>query len=306
MEQEGTAATGVTGGPTAQSLRSGGANGGGMAPDGDADGTTDADDDAGTAEATDADDLVGALRPTDHGAEFEATVLRSRPETPTTHSIRVARHPDFDFEPVQFTYLSLRTDEADDYSDYRPMSLASPPTRDYLEYGVRLSDSAWKRAFAALDPGDRVLVEGPRGHFVLREDRAAVLVAGGIGITPLKGMAQYVADEGLDLPVVLLYSNRTPDEIAFRDEVDALARDHAHIEVVHTVTRPDDAADGGAAWTGRTGRIDADLLAEAADGLDDPVHYVCGTPEMVEDMHALLRGMGVPDGDILYEEFWGY
>lgn len=254
---------------------------------------------------------VGPLRTTTYGAEFEAEVLRSRPETPTTHSIRVARHPDFDFEPVQFTFLSLRTDNADDWSDYRTMSLASSPTRDHLEYGVRLSDSAWKRAFAALSPGDRVLVEGPRGHFVLREDRPAVLVAGGIGITPLKGMAEYATDRDLEIPVVLLYSNRTSEEIAFRDPIDALERANPRMTVVHTITRPDGAGDGGADWEGRTGRIDEELLTEVAEdveaaGAEDPVYYLCGTPGMVEDLHGLLRGMGVPDGDILYEEFWGY
>src|SRR6058998_1871466 len=68
--------------------------------------------------------------------------------------------------------------------DARPMSLATSPTRPHLEYAVRLSESPYKRAFAALKPDDEVRVFGPIGDFVLHETRPAVLVAGGVGITP--------------------------------------------------------------------------------------------------------------------------
>jgi ferredoxin-NADP reductase len=71
------------------------------------------------------------------------------------------------------------------------MSLATSPTRPHLQYAVRVSSSWYKRAFAALQPGDDVAVFGPIGDFVLDETRPAILVAGGIGVTPLKGMAEY-------------------------------------------------------------------------------------------------------------------
>ena len=102
------------------------------------------------------------------------------------------------------------------------MSLATSTTRPHLEYGVRLSESAFKRAFAALQPGDTVVVQGPLGHYLLDTSRPAVLVAGGIGITPLKGMAEYAADRTLPIPVRLVSSNRTEEEIIFKEELQAL------------------------------------------------------------------------------------
>src|SRR2546426_8033225 len=82
----------------------------------------------------------------------------------------------------------------------RPMSLATTPTRPHLEYAVRLSDSPYKRAFAALQPNDEVRVFGPIGDFVLHETRPAVLVAGGVGNTPPKSIAQDAADKAVALP----------------------------------------------------------------------------------------------------------
>src|SRR5207245_10710148 len=104
--------------------------------------------------------------------------------------------------------------------DARPMSLATSPTRPHLEYAVRLSDSPYKRAFAGLQPGDETRVFGPIGDFVLHETRPAVLLAGGIGITPLKGMAEYAAANTLPITIRLVYCHRREAELADRHELD--------------------------------------------------------------------------------------
>lgn len=230
-----------------------------------------------------------------------AAVLEGRSETPTTHVLRIERPEGFEFEPVQYVGLEFETDEGP--VEY-PMSLASPPTKPYLEFGARTaSGSAWKRAFAALEPGDEVEIDGPYGHFVLDETRPAVFLAGGIGITPLRGMMQHIADTGSGQAGRLLYSNRTPEEIAFRAELDGLAADHANLEVAHTITRLDEAAEP---WEGRTGRIDGPMIEELAAGLEAPVYYVCGLPGMVRDLKRVLVAGGVPGEDVVSEGFWGY
>src|SRR6266545_4495920 len=165
---------------------------------------------------------------------FVGRVAASRPLTPSTHAIEVEKPPEFRFRPTQFTWLQLNTPDG---PDARPMSLATSPTRPRLEYAVRVSDSPYKRAFAALRPGDDVFVAGPVGDFVLDERRPAVLVAGGIGITPLKGMAEYAADRGLSIPIRLVYSNRTQDDIPFRKELEALTEANSRFQVLHTLTR---------------------------------------------------------------------
>jgi ferredoxin-NADP reductase len=204
----------------------------------------------------------------------------------------------FTFRPTQFTFLQLKTDEG---MDARPMSLGTSPTRPHLEYAVRLSDSPYKRAFAALHPGDEVAVFGPIGDFVLHETQPSVLVAGGIGITPLKGMAEYAADKALPIPMALVYSNRSEDEIVYRSELEALEKQNPRFRIFYTLTRSPDTG-----WQGRTGRIDQELLLEAARDLPDPVYYVTGTPSMVVGTLRLLRGLNIPDANIEVEAFRGY
>lgn len=224
-------------------------------------------------------------------------VLAAGTPTPSTSWIRIERPPGFDFAPVQFCGLELDTDDGP--LEY-PMSLASSPTRPWLEFGARKSGSPWKRAFAALRPGDEVEIDGPYGHFVLDATRDAVLVAGGIGITPLKGMAEYHADRALPTKMTLLYSSRDEDEIAFRPELERLAHDDTRLRVVHTLTRP------ASHWAGTKGRIDAGMLAASAHGMRAPKWYVCGKPDMVEGILGMLADAGVQRGDVLYEGFSGY
>src|SRR5438128_12110712 len=160
----------------------------------------------------------------------------------------------FDFRSTQFIFLQLTTEDG---MAARTMSLETSPTRPRVEYGVGLSHSPYKRAFAGLRPGDETRVFGPIGDFVLHERRPAVLLAGGIGITPLKGMAEYAADKTLPIPIRLVYSNRSEDEIVYRHELDALEKQNLRFRVLYTLTRTDDKG-----WQGRVGRIDQELLLE--------------------------------------------
>jgi ferredoxin-NADP reductase len=219
--------------------------------------------------------------------------------TPTVHDVTFEKPPGFEFAPVQFCGLEFATSEG---SIEYPMSLACSPTKPYLEFGARVSDSPWKAAFAALRPGDEAEVDGAYGHFLLREDAPAVLVAGGIGITPLKGMAEYAADRRLPIDVRMVYSSRTENEIAYRAELESLTRQNPRFEVVHTLTR----APADSSWTGRRGRIDADLLAQTSGGLEAPAYYVCGTSGMVQETYQSLLGLGVPPDRVHYEVFRGY
>jgi ferredoxin-NADP reductase len=233
------------------------------------------------------------------GQSLETTVVASRRLTPQTHRIVVKKPAGFSFLPTQFTFLSLKTDLG---WDARPMSIATSPTRPDIEYAVHTSYSPFKQTFASLQPGDSVRVHGPFGHFVLKEDRPAVLLAGGIGITPLKGMAEYASDNKLLIPMRLIYSNRIEEEIAYRAELEELEQRNPQFSVLHTIT----GRNVSKGWKGSIGRIDARLLQEATRGLDRPVYYICGRQDMVALMTSLLADLGTSTSDMMAEVFRGY
>lgn len=229
--------------------------------------------------------------------QAETKIIHSRSLTPSTHLITVERPPEFRFEPGQHAMVQIETPSG---ADDRFLSIASAPSDEHLGFAVRLSDSEFKQAFTRSKPGEAVRLVGPMGRFQRDPKRPALLLSGGIGITPLRSMLRDAVHRG-DLPfTVLLYGNRSPDEIPFRSELDGLA-ETGRVQVVHTV----DLAD--ASWEGPVGRIDQSLLEEVRGGFPEPPrYYVCGPPGMVEAMSGLLAHLEIEKSDILHEHFNGY
>jgi ferredoxin-NADP reductase len=217
-------------------------------------------------------------------------------EKPDGFDYRAGQHADF-------TLLS--PPETDPEGDTREFTFSSAPFEDQLAFTARLRDTAFKRAVARLPLGTEVELDGPYGSFVLprRRSRPAVLLTGGIGVTPARSIMLQSAHDATGDKIVLFYSARTPADAPYLAELTRLSASSPDITVVPTMTAPGAAATG---WNGRTGRIDAALLATRVPDPSAPVFYLCGPAGMVQAMRAVLAHAGVDDEDIRTEEFLGY
>ena len=230
-------------------------------------------------------------------------VKRSWLETPTICAIEieVAREK-LPFKPRQccLVELKLANGEVTD----RDFSIALSPTRANLVFATRNTGSEFKKAFAELKAGDDVAISGPFGNFIFEDSITnAVFLSGGIGITPLKSMVEYASDKKSSAKLTLIYGNRTPEEIAFRKELDAMAKTNPNLKVVHVVSNPEQ---GKEKWNGLTGRITAEIIKASVENLPSAVFYICGPPGMVEALHKILQEMGVSEEKIKIENFTGY
>jgi len=150
--------------------------------------------------------------------------------------------------------------------------------------------------------GARAYVDGPYGALTLPEDPTAglMLVAGGIGITPIMSMLRTLHDEGHRGPVVLICANGRHEDIAFSAELGRLAAgDGFDLRVVHVLAQPP------AGWRGETGFVTTELIARhLPEQAPDRWHYVlCGPPPMMESVERSLLDMGIPLSRIGSERF---
>ena len=123
-----------------------------------------------------------------------------------------------------------------------------------------------------------------------------VLLAGGSGVVPLRSILRYRLRTGSDVPARLLYSARALPDVIYRDE---LGQHHDGVDVSYTLTRSQPPG-----WTGHTGRINADLLADVAwPAAANPLAYVCGPTSFVETAAAGLVGLGYPPERVKTERF---
>lgn len=228
----------------------------------------------------------------------EARVLEIKQETPDVKSVKLELKEKLEYKPGQYMLVEL---DIDDPENSRPLSIASSPTEGFLMFSTKISGSAFKQKVNALKPGDKVKIQAPNGVFILDESATeVVLLGGGIGITPFRSMVKYAADNKLATKIVLLYSNRTPDNICYNDQWPGFERENQNFRVVHTIT---DLVTG---WNGRTGRIDENLVKESCSSINNALFYICGPPGMVEGLSQLLKAMDVPPKNVRIEKFEGY
>jgi predicted ferric reductase len=148
---------------------------------------------------------------------------------------------------------------------------------------------------STLTPGTRVTIAGPLGRFTKRAAQTDkfLLIAGGIGITPLRALAEQLNTEQKD--VVLLYSARTKADLALVNEIKAFTK-------VKLICCCGDATPEEAPAI-INGMLDAARLKELVPDLLDRDAYVCGPPAMMDGMIAALHGHGVSKGRIHFEKF---
>jgi ferredoxin-NADP reductase len=224
-----------------------------------------------------------------------------------TSAFRFRRPEGFEFAAGQAidVVLSPMAGTPDDAAMRHTFSIVSAPFQDELVIATRMRDSRFKRSLAALHIGARVTIDGPFGSLALHKDRsrAAIFIAGGIGITPFVSILRQATEDRLPQLMVLLYSNRRPEDSAFLAELASLHEANPNFRLVATMTQMSGSQQR---WDGRTGVIDEALLKATVGDLPKPVFYVVGPPSMVEAMRRTLKLAGFDDDDIRSEEFYGY
>ncbi len=190
----------------------------------------------------------------------------------------------------------------------RSFSINSAPDEPELIFTTRLRESAFKRALQQLRPGALIRAEGPFGDFTLhnRVTRPAVLLAGGIGITPFRSIVRRAAREHLPHRIILIHCNRRPEDAPFQDELRRLEQENPHFVFVPTMTH---AGESKHPWRGETGHISWAMISRyvpTTTGGQAPIYYVAGPIKLVHDLRAMLNAAGVDDDDIRTEDFSGY
>lgn len=221
-----------------------------------------------------------------------------------TLAFRFEKPAGFSFKAGQAVVLELLDPPPGEGQKRRTFSLVSAPFENALVIATRMRDTAFKRALKALPDGASMRLVGPIGQFTLADAaRPAVFIAGGIGITPFMSMLRQAARDHSPRRLLLLYSNRRPEDAAFLGELQELERQNGNFRLFATMT---DMSNSARKWDGETGFVNADLIKRCVGELIAPVYYVVGPPAMVVAMQETLRGAGVSEDDIRSEEFYGY
>lgn len=176
--------------------------------------------------------------------------------------------------------------------DGHPFTPTSLPQEGNLEFTIKtyVEHDGMTKRLAALKPGDTVLADEPWG--AIKDEGKGWFIAGGAGVTPFIAiLRQRLAEHGTLEDCELIFSNKTEDDIIHRQMFEEMPG----LSTVFTVTEQKGASV-------HTGQIDRDLLASRIEPGKGKC-YVCGPDKMLDDIADALKQIGVPETDIITEEF---
>jgi predicted CoA-substrate-specific enzyme activase len=234
---------------------------------------------------------------------YPTRLVRRRLIARETFLLELERPPRLRYQAGQFMFLRLpQLQELGEMEARRAMSFASAPHERHILVAMRAGTSPYKQAIARMRPGDLLEIEGPYGNLTLPADFSppVVLLAGGIGIAPLRGMLKEEERKKWPHEVLLIYSSPTLAEAAFWPQLKKMQNERFRAVLTLTRLAPQ------ARWKGERGRINVSLLRKYIPNLLKPHYYIVGLPEMVSSVRSLLRAEKVPAQQIHVESFTGY
>lgn len=212
----------------------------------------------------------------------------------------------FSFKPGQYLEWTLGHNKPDSRGNRRFFTIASSPTEDRLHLGVKFYDnsSTFKKKLMSLAVGEQIVASQLAGEFTLPEDKTKKLVflAGGIGVTPFRSMIKYMVDSKQTRDVVMMFSNRTPKDIVYKDIFDE-AESLTGLKTIYAVN---ELAGQSAPENMRVGFINAEMIAKEVPDYKERIFYISGPHVMVKAFEDALSKMGISKSNIKVDFFPGF
>jgi CDP-4-dehydro-6-deoxyglucose reductase len=157
-----------------------------------------------------------------------------------------------------------------------------------------------EQVFTRMKERDLLRFQGPLGTFFLREDsdRPVILVAGGTGFAPIKGMLEHAFAKGITRPLHLYWGVRARRDLYLPELPQAWVKEHAHFRYMPVLSEPQPED----RWSGRTGWVHAAVIADHPD-LSRHEVYASGPPSMIAALKQAVKAHGLPDDRLYYDSF---
>jgi len=236
--------------------------------------------------------------------QHSATIVAINQRTPKvkTFLLDYGNHQ-FQYHPGQWVDIHLTIDDETHNCGY---SITSIPSKQHtVEIAVKLAPdlALTTHLHHKSKVGDKLFTSPAQGEVYLDNNISGpyVFIAGGVGITPLFSMINYILAQEPKTPVILIYSITTTQEFLFRSEIEKLASQHKNFQFYTTVTRE------APPEKFNQGRITRQFL----DSIKLPTganYYLCGPPAMVDSIANMLEDMRgnllITKKNILYDKWW--
>ncbi len=226
---------------------------------------------------------------------FQTRFIERIVRTPSSVSYRFKIPDGFAYKAGQYMLVDLGD------TLVHPLSLSDcPEEKSFIEFTKRMTGSPYCKRLESLEPGEEIIVNGPSGKFICAESGLPiVMIAGGIGITPIRSILKsHEKKNGDPCKIVLFYGNQNEEDIAFREELENIAL--PDYRVIHVLS------DNTGMEAAYQGFINSDIIKKEVPDYGQATYMVSGPPVMVEAVKKSLATLKVPAEQIHTDIFLGY
>lgn len=215
------------------------------------------------------------------------------------------KNPDFKFIPGQFMEWTLPHAKTDSRGNRRYFSISSSPTEPEIKMIIKFYNpsSSYKKELWNMQEGSKIIATQVAGDFILPKElyKPLVFIAGGVGIAPFRSMIQYIVDNNLKVNIILLYTNKTREDVLFSDVFER-ARQNG-VNTIYNLTDLKNVPEG---WQGSTGYITFESIAKLIPDYKNKFYYLSGPQLMVQNFEQTLKTAGINKDQIETDFFPGY
>ncbi|HET6511136.1 MAG TPA: FAD-dependent oxidoreductase [Candidatus Kapabacteria bacterium] len=234
---------------------------------------------------------------------YNVSLIRKYEVAQGTLAFEFEKPADYQFTAGQATdWTLIDPAETDTEGNSRSFSIAAAPEEAVVRIATRMRDTAFKRCLGKMEPGDKLQMDDPWNEFVLEsgDAREAVMLCGGIGVTPFYSMLKHAVLARESRKLILFFSNKTVKDAPFREELLTMATQNDAIRIIETLNEASDD------WSGERGFIDRAMIGRHVKDVTNSVFYIAGPPQMVAAMKAMLLESGVSEANVKVDDFLGY
>jgi predicted ferric reductase len=205
------------------------------------------------------------------------------------------------YKPGQFGFLKLFSKNIK--TEEHPFSISSSPSNNgYISFTIKeLGD--YTANIGKLEVGSSACIDGPYGKFSYLEypnEKYTVLIAGGVGITPMLSMLRYMNDKDNNHNVILLWGVNTNNDLICKNEIEAIQKEMRNLHIVPVMAKDN-------SWQGEKGYINSQLIQKVVKqyqyDINESGFYICGPGPMAEVVVKGLKAIGVKRKYIHFEKF---
>jgi predicted ferric reductase len=219
------------------------------------------------------------------------TFLESYKESDEVYTFLFEKEKDLTWKAGQHGLFSITHKKIKNPT--KPFTIASAPTENVVKLTMGISDapSDFKKAMLELKQGMNVTMSGPVGSFYLKDNSPTLLIAGGIGITPIRSMVKQLEAEGnlAGKQIHLLYMDSKKAYI-FKDELDAIAH-NLSIHITYVDSRND---------------LQQEIDKYTSLNKNNSNYFIAGPKSMVDSISSYLQTNNITKKNIKKNAFYGY